>query len=158
VSTSVTLVTSTTLTFSSNPDNTVSSPQFTQVTASDNTTAISFTVAASSPGGWLQVTSDKAATPAVLKASMSFVPPLGSSGSVTLTPSSGPGATITVNYVRPVAGTPAITQVINAGAFEVENQPLQPGIGHQAYITIRGSDLTTGATGFWTVPGNDVPT
>jgi uncharacterized protein (TIGR03437 family) len=158
ISSSATLVTSSTLTFTSGPKNAVSSPQFTQVTASDNTTAISFTVAASSTGGWLQAASDHAMTPAVLTLSMSFVPPLGASGTVTLTPASGPPTAIAVTYTPPVPGIPAVTQVINAGAVEVANEPLQPGIGHQAYITIVGSDLTNGAAGYWTVPGNDVPT
>lgn len=135
VSTSVQLVLqSQTMTFTAGANNAPPAVQTALITASDNTTAIPFTVVAASTGNWLAATANQLNTPATLSVSIASLPAQSSTGTVTIQPASGTNAVITVSYNAPTS-TVSVTQVLS-GAGEASI------ISQYEWVELKGTNLS----------------
>ena len=158
----VVTLTPATLSFTAGPNNTLPAVQTAQI-ATSNATPASFALTVASPGNWLKATANQSTTPATLTVSLASLPAQDSAGTVTIQQTASPATVppnqpatviITVNYKSsPALPLPVITSVFNAAGY-------QPGLTPQTFISITGSNLTTGITDNWnnSFVGNQLPT
>jgi len=154
----VVTLTPATLSFTAGANNSLPAAQTAQITA-NSSAPVSFALSVSSTGNWLKATANQSTTPATLTVSLLSLPAQDSTGTVTILqapvpPTPPSNAIITVNYkAAPAVPLPVITLVENAAGY-------QPGITPATFITIMGTNLTTGITDNWnnSFVSNQLPT